>query len=172
MGVIADTHIYPHGARELPRPALNLFRRAKVGLLVHLGDANTVQVLEELAEIAPLLAVAGNTDDDYLQDVLPKRLQITVGTHAIGAIHGDGGRSAKDQVKRAYAGKVDLALYGHSHVPFIELVNGTTIFNPGSATDRRWHPHFGIGIIQITEERIDPELILFADPAHLASITF
>jgi predicted phosphodiesterase len=44
---------------------------------------------------------------------------------------------------------------------------GTVYFNPGSPTDRRWHPHFGVGIIRVDDERIDPELILFDDPREL-----
>jgi hypothetical protein len=42
--------------------------------------------------------------------------------------------------------------------------------NPGSATDRRWFDHFGVGIIHVTEERFDPELILYTDPAHLVNV--
>jgi hypothetical protein len=52
----------------------------------------------------------------------------------------------------------------------IEEIDGVTYFNPGSATDRRWARHFGVGIISITEQTIRPELILFDAPAHLASI--
>ncbi len=172
IGVIADTHIYAHGARVLPGQIFDLFRRAEVGLIIHLGDVNASWVLDELADVAPLMAVAGNNDDDELQDALPQRLQFSVGKHLIGAIHGSGGRSAKDQVKRTFAGNVDLALFGHSHMPYIGTIGRTTLFNPGSATDRRWHQHFGVGIVRVTEQRIDPELILFTDPRHLSNISF
>jgi len=172
IGVIADTHIYGHGARALPARVLDLFRRAGVGLIVHLGDVNIAAVLDELAEVAPVLAIAGNNDDDELQDALPRRLRFSVGTHTMGAIHGDGGRSAKDQVKRAFGGKVDFAMFGHSHVPYLGAVGDTTIFNPGSATDRRWHQHFGVGIVHVTAMNIDPQLILYTDPTHLANIKF
>jgi putative phosphoesterase len=151
---------------------IDLFRRAQVGLIIHLGDVNSSWVLDELAEIAPLLAVVGNNDDDELQDGLPQRIRFTVGKHTFGALHGDGGRSAKDQVKQAFGGKVDLAMFGHSHIPFLDEFKGTVLFNPGSATDRRWHEHFGVGIVQVTEDRINPELILYANPEHLNNISF
>ena len=172
IGVIADTHIYAHSSREIPVQVFDLFRRAGVGLIVHLGDINTSWVLDELAEVAPVLAVVGNNDEDELQDSLPERIRFTVGKHTFGAVHGDGGRSAKDQVKRAFGGKVDVAFFGHSHVPFMDDFKGTTLFNPGSATDRRWHQHFGVGIVRVTDELIKPELILYGNPEHLANISF
>jgi putative phosphoesterase len=172
MGVIADTHIYSHSRRILPPPVLDLFRRAQVGVILHLGDVNSSWILDELAGIAPVMAVAGNNDDDELQHLLPQKLRFTVGRHSVGALHGDGGRSAKDQVKRTFGGQVDLALFGHSHIPFVDEYNGTVLFNPGSATDRRWGDHFGVGVVRFTEGAIDPELILYADPDHLANIRF
>lgn len=172
IGVIADTHIYAHSSRIVPGPVIDLFTRAGVGLIVHLGDVNTAWVLEELSRLAPVLAVAGNNDDDELQDQLPKQVRFTVGRHTFGALHGDGGRSARDEVKRTFGGKVDLAFFGHSHIPYLDDHKGTILFNPGSATDRRWHEHFGIGVVRVSEEGIEPELILYAQPDHLANIHF
>lgn len=172
IGAIADTHIYAHSKRVIPPPVLDLFRRAGVGLILHLGDVNSSWVLQELAELAPVLAVSGNNDDDELQHLLPERLRFAVGQHRFGALHGHGSRSAKDQVKGVFGGKVDLAFFGHSHIPFLDEFKGTTLFNPGSATDRRWHEHFGVGLVRVTDEAIDPELILYTDPEHLANIRF
>ncbi len=172
IGVIADTHIYAHSKRIVPPPVVDLFRRAGVGLILHLGDVNSAWVLEELAALAPVLAVVGNNDDDELQDALPTTLRFRVGKHRFGMIHGDGGRSAKDQVKRSLGGRVDVAFFGHSHIPFMEDFKGTVLFNPGSATDRRWHDHFGVGVVHVTEDAIDPQLILYAQPDHLANIRF
>jgi len=170
--VIADTHIYAHSNRVIPPPVLDLFRRAEVGIILHLGDVNSAWVLDELGDLAPVLAVAGNNDDDELQHRLPSSLRFTVGRHTFGALHGDGGRSAKDQVKRSFGGKVDLAFFGHSHIPFLDEYKGTVLFNPGSATDRRGHEHFGVGIVKVSAEAIDPELILYTQPDHLTNIRF
>jgi predicted phosphodiesterase len=47
IGVISDTHIYESGARQVPDQVFDIFRRAKVGLILHLGDINTRFVLED-----------------------------------------------------------------------------------------------------------------------------
>src|SRR5690625_1008167 len=106
IGVISDTHIHAHGSRDVHPAILRLFRRATVDLLVHLGDINTRHVLEELSGIAPVIAVVGNNDDEELQVVLPKTTRFTVGGYTLAAIHGHGGRTAKDEAIRRWAGKV------------------------------------------------------------------
>jgi predicted phosphodiesterase len=57
-------------------------------------------------------------------------------------------------------------------MPLIERVQGSILVNPGSPTDRRWHPHFGVGIVTVDSSGIQPELMLFGDPEHLDSIRF
>lgn len=172
IGVISDTHIYAGSKRQIDDGVKRLFARAGVGLIVHLGDANTRDVLEELAELAPVIAVVGNNDDEELQYTLPQTTRFSVGERTFAAIHGHGGRSAKDVAIERWAGKVDLVLFGHSHQPLIEEVNGTILFNPGSPTDRRWHPHFGVGVITVDKNGIQPDLVLFGNPDHLDSIQF
>ena len=172
IGVISDTHIYTGSQRVIAAGVKRLFERAKIDLVVHLGDANSRSVLEEVAEIAPLIAVVGNNDDEELQYTLPMTTRFTVGDHTFAAIHGHGGRSAKDVAIERWAGKVDCILFGHSHLPLIEKVRGSILVNPGSPTDRRWHPHFGVAVITVDENGIQPELILFDQPEHLDSIRF
>ncbi len=170
IGVIADTHIYPHGRRSIPDGVLRLFRRAEIDLMIHLGDVNTRLVLEELSGIAPLIAVPGNNDDPELVFMLPETTRFTVGARTFGVLHGHGGRSARSEAIRRFAGKVDCALFGHSHMPLLEKVDDTILFNPGSATDRRWHEHFGVGLIRVIDGRIRPDLVLYQDPDHLDNI--
>jgi putative phosphoesterase len=170
IGVISDTHLYDRRGVALPPPVLDLFRRAEVGLIVHLGDANTRAVLEQLAKIAPVIAIPGNNDDLELHATLPESVQFTVGRFRFAALHGHGGRTARDEAIRRFRGRVDCVLVGHSHKPLIEQVDDTVLFNPGSATDRRWHEHFGVGLIHVTAERFEPDLVLYRDPQHLVNI--
>lgn len=170
IGVISDTHIYTGSRRVIADGVKRLFSRANIGLLVHLGDANSRSVLEELAEIAPLIAVVGNNDDADLQYTLPQTTRFTVGEKSFAAIHGHGGRSAKDVAIARWAGKVDCIQFGHSHMPLIEHHQGSILFNPGSPTDKRWGPHFGVGLIGVDENGIHPDLVLFSDPNHLDNI--
>lgn len=170
IGVIADTHLYDRRGTAMPAPVLDLFRRANLGLIVHLGDANTRAVLEQLAGIAPLVAVVGNNDDVELYTTLPETATFTVGKHRFAALHGHGGRTARDEAIRRFRGHADCVLFGHSHRPLIEQLDDTVFFNPGSATDRRWHEHFGVGLIDVWADRFQPDLILFSHPDHLVNI--
>lgn len=172
IGVISDTHIHQQGARELPSEVVSCFRRAGVDLILHLGDINVRSVLDELEVVAPVLAVQGNNDSTELLVDLPLIRKLMVGPFTIGMVHGHGGRSARHQVEETFAGEVDLAIFGHSHIPVIAEAGGTILLNPGSATDRRWHEHFGIALVTISDLGIYPELILFSDPVHLDNVNF
>lgn len=170
IGVLSDTHIYDRGQRTLPDTIPDLFRRFGVGLIVHCGDINVPSVLVELGQVAPLMAVVGNNDNDDLYAILPETVAFTVGRFRFAAIHGHQGKSARTTARERFAGKVDCVLYGHSHIPLMDEARGTVLFNPGSATDRRWNPHFGVGIVTVDADRARPELILFERPEHLATI--
>jgi putative phosphoesterase len=170
LGVISDTHVNPRGGRRMPMEALDLFERFRVGLIIHLGDINCEDVLYQLADVAPLIAVAGNNDNPFLQRQLPQQVTFTVGRFTVGAIHGHQGISARQTAIQTFGGKVDLCLYGHSHVPKIERIEETVFFNPGSATERRFSEHCGVGLIQFLERGIEPELVLYKEPAHLRNI--
>jgi putative phosphoesterase len=170
IGVLSDTHIYPRGARRLPPEVLDLFTRFGVGLILHAGDVNTVSVLAELAMVAPVIAVTGNNDDADLREVIPESVEFRVGRYSFAMLHGHGGQTARSEARRRFAGKVDCIVYGHSHIPLIERVGETILFNPGSATDRRWGDHFGVGLIHVTASGIEPELVLYQDPRHLRNI--
>lgn len=170
IGVVADTHVYPNGHRKLPQEVPSLFRRFGVGLILHAGDANTLSVVRDLGAVAPVIAVTGNNDDAEMFHAVPEEAWFDVGRFRFGLVHGHGGSSARAEAKRRFAGKVDFGVYGHSHVPKVEKVGETVLFNPGSPTERRWNPHFGIGVITVTATSLRPELILFDDPRALDGI--
>jgi putative phosphoesterase len=170
IGVISDTHIFAGGRRRLPLEITDLFRRFGCGLLLHAGDVNTPHTLAELARIAPVLAVTGNNDDAEMRRIAPRELTFEVGRFKFAMLHGDGGASARSEARKRFAGRADLVIYGHSHIPISEMVDGSVLFNPGSATDRRWQEHFGIGLISVSEERCVPEIVLFNDPRELNNV--
>jgi uncharacterized protein len=170
IGVLADTHIFRGGSRQLPGEVLDLFRRFKCGLIAHAGDCNTLHVLGQLAAIAPVIAVTGNNDDAALRAVAPRELEFMVGSVRFAMIHGDGGDSARAVAKARFGGVADLVIYGHSHIPMIEQISETRYFNPGSPTDRRWHEHFGVGLIHVSASGARPELIVFKQPGALANV--
>jgi putative phosphoesterase len=170
LGVISDTHLHARDAGRLPTEILDLFARFQADLIVHGGDIVDQAVIDRLEAVAPVIAVHGNNEPLELWKTLPERIILTAGRWTIGIVHGHGGPTARKTVLTAFPVPVDFAIYGHSHIPMIEAIDGVRYFNPGSPTDRRWAPHFGIGIVRIDEREIRPELILFDTPAALRTI--
>ena len=80
IGVISDTHV-PVRARALPGQVFRIF--AGVDLILHAGDLVTLDVLDELQAIAPVLAVHGNVDHPEVQERLPAVLRIEVGPSGV-----------------------------------------------------------------------------------------
>ena len=68
IGLISDTHI-PDRARILPQNVIEAF--SDVELILHAGDLTSPKVIDELEEIAPVMAVQGNMDRAHGID-LPK----------------------------------------------------------------------------------------------------
>jgi putative phosphoesterase len=150
-------------------PVLDFFRRAGVGLILHAGDAGHASILESLEAVAPVAAVRGNADPLDLIETLPDRVRIDVGTRVVLLLHGHHGKTAMKAARAAASPDIDLIVFGHSHKPLIDREGSTVLFNPGSPTQRRWNPHFGIGLLRISSTNIEPELVLFDDVRHLAS---
>ncbi len=170
IGVLGDSHASSSGKRWATDPVVAFFQRAGVDLILHAGDAGHPSVLRELEDVAPVESVRGNADPVELIDALPDRVWIEAGARTILLMHGHHGRTAIRAARAAAADGIDLIVFGHSHQPLIDVEGETILFNPGSHTERRWNPHFGIGLISVSDERIEPDLILFDDPRHLENV--
>lgn len=157
IGVISDTHI-PTRAGSLPEAVFQYFKG--VDLILHAGDIEDIMVIYDLEEIAPVKAVLGNMDPYELSEELPSKRIIKVGGINIGLIHGWGDpKGLPKRVLEAFAGdNVRCIVFGHSHQPFNEEVQGILLFNPGSPTDRVFAPYNSIGILHI-EKDIRGEII-------------
>jgi uncharacterized protein len=165
VGVVSDTHFHPEPAgQRLPRRLLDELTKARVGLILHAGDILAAWVLDQLAAIAPVLAVTGNGDPTDLRLALPRRRVVTVGAHRIGLVHGHEGRgrSTPERARNAFAADpaVGCIVFGHSHQPLSQLHDGVILFNPGSPTDRRRQRYFSFGLLRVGEA-IEPELVYF-----------
>lgn len=156
IGVVADTHLRD-ASRPLPKVLLDGLKA--VDLILHCGDVTTRPVLEMFEKIAPVRAVVGNNDEPSLMMDLPLRRMFMFGDFRVGMLHGHGGGrlTAQKLTEQILVGKVDIAVFGHSHRPLCEWNDGTLLFNPGSATDRRWEPRHSYGIIRI-DTGIDADL--------------
>ena len=75
----------PRGTRRLPAECLR--RLESVELILHAGDVVGAAVLEELARLAPVAAVAGNMDEPTLIAALPEQRVVELGGARIGVVH-------------------------------------------------------------------------------------
>jgi len=159
LGVVADTHLTAK-PRPLLEPLVEGLRN--VDLILHAGDINTPEVLRLFEALAPVRAVVGNNDVAELQCTLPRVRRFQFGRFSAGLMHGHDvdGLTAHQAVVRELAGKVDLAIFGHSHRSLRGSEHGTVLFNPGSPTQRRWEPRASFGIIRI-DDSVHPELRFF-----------
>ncbi|TCP57572.1 hypothetical protein EV586_10213 [Tumebacillus sp. BK434] len=151
IAVISDTHM-PKMATGVP-PALADGLR-DVDLILHAGDWQTLAAVELFEQFAPLDGVAGNVDGEEIAARFGRQKVLTIGGYKIGLVHGDGkGKTTERRAAAAFAGeKLDLIIFGHSHVPYHEvLADGTVLFNPGSPTDKRRQAQFSYGLIEIGE---------------------
>jgi len=149
---------------------VGFFRRADVGLILHAGDAGHASVLERLGQVAPTVAVRGNADPLDMIETLPDRVLIEAGSRTVLLLHGHHGKTALKAARAAASPEIDLIVFGHSHKPLIDREGRTILFNPGSPTERRWNPHFGVGLIRVSDAEVEPELVLFDDIRHLANV--
>ena len=158
IGVISDTHIRS-SAKLLPKIIFEVFDG--VDMILHAGDILIEEVIIELEAIAPVYVVAGNNDSYEMLDKYGTKKIITANGKRIGLTHGTSrGKTYMNAYAEFLKDNVDCVVYGHSHKPHNEIINGILFFNPGSPTSRRFEPRYSLGILQVDSE-ITGEIIYF-----------
>jgi len=158
IGVIADTHI-PIKALKVPEKVLTAFK--KVDMIIHAGDLINAKTITQLEKSCPnVLAVCGNMDEHDLKETLPEKQVLKIGKYKIGIMHGWGHPNSITKVlKETFKkDKVDIIIFGHSHNPINEMIDGILFFNPGSPTDTTFAPYNSYGIIELND-KIDARII-------------
>ncbi len=147
IGVISDTHV----TKIDEIPVIILRALTDVDLIVHAGDFTQKAVFDGLKVFGEVKAVAGNMDSGALKAILPLKELFAVGGKKVGLVHGSGGPwGIAGRVRKLFS-DVDIIIYGHSHVPFNQYVEGSLLFNPGCARD-------SFGLLTIDDE-IKAEII-------------
>lgn len=149
IGVISDTH-------GLVRPDVHT-ALAGVELILHAGDVGGDDVLAELALIAPVRAVFGNTDPPG-HPGLSEAIDVSIGGVSIHVSHGhELGSPAADKLLERYA--ADVVVYGHTHRPLVARAGGRLVLNPGAAGPRRFDIVPSVARLTIGEGRAEAELV-------------
>lgn len=151
IGVISDTHL-SGGKCELPRDLVKELK--KCDLIIHAGDFVDACVLDFLCEISEVAAVCGNMDGDSIKSRLKSKETLEIGDKKICIMHGYGHPGKLIGIlKNEFAQeKPDIIIFGHSHAPVNEYIDGVLYFNPGSVTDTVYAPYRSYGIIKIDKE--------------------
>lgn len=146
VGLISDTH-------GLLRPeALDALRGVRQ--IVHAGDVGRPEVLDELARLAPLVAVRGNVDTEPPLLDLPETAELEVGGVWIHVRH------ILEQLDLDPRGAgFDVVVTGHSHRPSIEERGGVLWVNPGSAGPRRFKLPVTVALLTISDGEPRVELV-------------
>ncbi len=168
IGVISDTHLAEAWGKA--KLASKLITKVKedtqalkeilsphfsgVDMIIHAGDLVDMQVVAMLEQFAPVNAVAGNMDPGSVKIHLEDKLIVEAGDFKIGVTHGYGSPSnIEKRVRTIFENDtVDCIVFGHSHSPFNQRMDGVLMFNPGSPTDRRFAPSRAIGILELNDE--------------------
>jgi putative phosphoesterase len=149
IGLISDTHM-PSRCRSFPA---NLHRVLDgVDLLLHAGDVGELWVLDQLSNIAPVIAVHGNDDSADAQRELPFQQIITVAGKRLLLWHShfpdwqaemafrqedDLDRSIQRSVDQGRRAGADVVIFGHWHIPLVfnarDLdTDDLLVINPGA----------------------------------------
>ena len=152
IGVISDTH-------GLLRPeVVPIFKG--VDLILHAGDIGSVEVLDQLRTVAPIVAVRGNNDRGDWANQIPDSEVAHVGGISIYILH-----DLNELDSRPPAGSVQVVISGHSHRPSIERRDGILFVNPGSAGPRRFKLPISVARLTIQGSTVSGELIELPGPS-------
>ena len=144
IGVISDTH------GLVRAEALAALRGCDA--IVHAGDIGKPEVLEQLAELAPLTAIRGNVDT-WATD-LPDTAVLTLAGKRFYVIH-----NVKELDLDPPSAGFAAVISGHSHMPKSETRDGVLFLNPGSAGPRRFKLPVAVAKIRVREDGVEAELV-------------
>lgn len=149
IGVISDTH-------GLLRAEVEKILKS-CDVILHGGDIDRPEILEQLQKIAPVYAVRGNVDKEWAEH-LPLTLAITLYGLRIYMLHN------KKQLREDVSDR-DIIIYGHSHKYDEKMISGTDVsdqsqsaacqlwLNPGSCGPRRFRLPVTMAVIEVETDR-------------------
>lgn len=167
IGVVSDTHGYFD-------PRLNDLL-AGVETILHAGDVDSPEILDELEQIAPVYAVRGNVDGVEMS-LPPTRtlhfesVQIEM-QHILSAQPSEleswsdkacAGKSIpkrRTKLLQAFDPETRVVIFGHSHQPCLITISKKLFFNPGSAGKRRFSLPRCCGLLEISANGIEGRLV-------------
>ncbi len=140
VGVISDTHGF-FDSRVLAH-------FAGVEHIIHAGDIGNELILQRLQAIAPVTAVTGNVDwGGPLDGEYGRSISMELGGCRIYITHI--GNAPKKLIKHLPEPRPSIFIYGHSHIPALEQVEGVLFLNPGAAGKRRFGRMPSVALLEL-----------------------
>lgn len=131
--IMSDTH------RSLDNAYKAIEESGKIDMCLHLGDVEGDGEMIKRRLDCPLYMVRGN--NDYC-GIYPEELELYIGKYRVFMTHGHRylvGMGIERLRDEALSCKADIAIYGHTHKPYINRGNDITIICPGSISYPRQH---------------------------------
>lgn len=136
IGIISDTH-------GLLRPEVVQGLQGCEAIL-HGGDINSAQILDEVKEIAPTYVVRGNNDKEWASD-LPETVNLKLCGLRFFMVHN------KKFIPKDLT-DIDIVVYGHSHKYEERYVDRTLLLNPGSCGPRRFTQPITFAVLEVEDD--------------------
>ena len=158
VGLISDTHV-PVRARSIPKKVFTVFEDAD--FIIHAGDLVQLAVVDDLEQLAPVLAVHGNMDGPDVSGALPKMNSLKISDWKIGVIHDPSTLLGMGRMREiAKQNGFNVLVYGHTHNSNVKWEGKTLYINPGSPTNPvSFANKPTVALLKVTRESIIPEIV-------------
>ena len=133
VGLVSDTHGY------LDPRLIEIF--AGVDRILHAGDVGGHDVLEGLAELAPVHAVFGNNDVPLGGLGLPQTVDLQLDGVNVHLVH--------ELPHARPSPETSVLVFGHSHRQLVEQRGDVLFVNPGAAGRRGFHRMQTVALMRI-----------------------
>lgn len=147
LGIISDTH-------GLLRPeVMDVLRTCDC--ILHGGDINKPEILDELRPLASIYAVRGNNDREWAEG-LAKTLRFTIEGVEFFMTH-----NKKDVDWNL--GRAQVVIFGHTHKYFEKIIDGRLWLNPGSCGRRRFNQEITMAVMTVDQGTFMTEKIVIPE---------
>lgn len=147
LGIISDTH----GLLRLE--VMEILKDCDC--ILHGGDINKPEILDQLRPLASIYAVRGNNDRDWTKG-LAKTLRFTIEGVEFFMTH-----NKKDVAWEL--GGAQVVVFGHTHKYFEKMIDGRLWLNPGSCGRRRFDQEITMAVMTVDNGRYEVKKIVISD---------
>lgn len=146
IGIISDTH-------GLLRPeVLNILKTCDC--ILHGGDINSPEILDQLRPLASIYAVRGNNDREWAEG-LAKTLRFQIEGVEFFMTH-----NKKDVAWDL--GNAQVVVFGHTHKYFQDRIDGRLWLNPGSCGKCRFDQEITMAVLTAENGNFQVEKIVIS----------